>query len=164
MIGWKWRKNACATPVDRVSKVHFKTNRVKVFWNVLNKITSIIFSSSSFLNNNYCINNHYSYFLFYLCYYKQMKKQYTNIRKQMTKCIKLSNVKKNPFSVFITNALIIKMTKAVQSRAVNDSLFSSIVWLTLRHTACILRSTVMHGSNIMLHIRCFSPTVPQTLI
>uniref|UniRef100_A0A672QEW1 cytochrome-b5 reductase n=1 Tax=Sinocyclocheilus grahami TaxID=75366 RepID=A0A672QEW1_SINGR len=52
----------------------------------------------------------------------------------------------------------IKTTKAVQSRAASDSLFSFIVRLTLiRQTANILRPTVMHGSNRMLHIRCFPP-------
>ncbi len=52
--------------------------------------------------------------------------------------------------------------KAVQSRAVSDSLFSFIARLTLmRKTAYILKPTVLHGSNIMLHMRCFSPTDPQ---
>ncbi len=60
------------------------------------------------------------------------------------------------------NKLIIKTSKAVQSRTASDSLFSFIVRLTLkRQMAYILRPTVMHRSNIMLHIWCFSPTVPQ---
>ncbi len=29
----------------------------------------------------------------------------------------------------------------------------------MRQTAYILKPTVLHGSNIMLHIRCFSPNV-----
>ncbi len=31
----------------------------------------------------------------------------------------------------------------------------------MRQRAYILRPAVMHGSNVMLHVRCFSPTVPQ---
>ncbi len=43
------------------------------------------------------------------------------------------------------------------NQVVSDSFFSSIVRLSLMRL--ILRHSVMHGSNITLHIPCFSPNV-----
>ncbi len=98
------------------------------------------------VNINYYINNH-NIAIFILSLLLKIRVDAKNNNNR-------TNIRET--RVFITNKLINKTTKAVQSRA---AIFSFIVRLkVMRQIACILRPT-LHGSNIMLHIRCFSPTV-----
>ncbi len=61
------------------SKVDFEKNRVKVFWRFQNKIIRqlCIFSSNSFLNNNYYIINH-NIAIFYFIFVIKNKNKYAN--------------------------------------------------------------------------------------